>query len=434
MRISGAGVGFLTQIMLAKTLGSHDLGIFYSATSLATVAGFVTSIGYSQIAYRFSARYRDASKARLFKAFVSRAMFDGLACSVAAAFLVVLACLLVPDLDPTTRVVYAVAGATIVPAASLVLNTNLAGAMRFFGWCYVPDGLVRPIIFLGLIVALEAFVRRPTGGEVMILFSTLVTVTALVVFRALQPHLPAIEMPRPEERRLGQRWRREALPLVLLSLYTNTFADVAILFATPFLSQSDIAVFGVCLKLSLLVGYFVQIAQQIAIPDLADARGKGDQAGMRRAARRSILLPLAFTSAAVLGCFVLGRQVLGLFGAEFGTARDVLVIMVATQVVRAMAGPSAHLLTLTGAQRLNAALCTGALVALFAANWVLGPRFGPAGAAWAVVISYTGWIVATAVAVRRLGEMRTDVVALFLNRPRAAVAPVCGAVREAPAE
>jgi O-antigen/teichoic acid export membrane protein len=204
---------------------------------------------------------------------------------------------------------------------------------------------------------------------------------------------------------------------------------VAILFATPFLSQSDIAVFGVCLKLSLLVGYFVQIAQQIAIPDLADARGKGDLAGMRRAARRSILLPLAFTSAAVLGCFVLGRQVLEMFGAEFGTARDVLVIMVATQVVRAMAGPSAHLLTLTGAQRLNAALCAGALVALFVANWMLGQRFGPAGAAWAVVISYTGWIVATAVAVRRLGEMRTDVVALFLSRPTGAVA----AVREAPA-
>ncbi len=40
LRLTGAGVGFLTQVLLAQVLGSHDLGVFYAATSLATVAAF----------------------------------------------------------------------------------------------------------------------------------------------------------------------------------------------------------------------------------------------------------------------------------------------------------------------------------------------------------------------------------------------------------
>jgi O-antigen/teichoic acid export membrane protein len=174
-------------------------------------------------------------------------------------------------------------------------------------------------------------------------------------------------------------------------------------------------VFGVCLKLSLLIGYFVQTAQQMAIPDIADAREHHDPAAMRAAAKRSVLLPTLMTLCATMACAILGREILGFFGAEFAGATWVLVIMVASQAVRAIAGPSAHVLTLSGAQKLNAILCVGALATLLAANAALSLWLGPVGAALAVFISYTGWIAATAIAITRLGEMRTDLAALVFS-------------------
>ena len=153
----------------------------------------------------------------------------------------------------------------------------------------------------------------------------------------------------------------------------------------------------------------------MAIPDIADARERHDRRAMRSAAKRSVLLPTLMTICATIVCAILGREILSFFGSEFADATPVLVIMVASQAVRAMAGPSAHVLTLSGAQKLNAFLCLGALAALAAANAVLGPYFGPEGAAWAVFISYTGWIAATAAAISKLGEMRTDLVALVLT-------------------
>lgn len=420
VRLGGAGIGFLTQILLARMLGSHELGLFYSVTSLAAVGGFVMSQGYSQIVYRFSARYRKEGKAFLFKKFVSRAAADALLASTAAAAIVVLCSYLLPDLDPSERMVWALGGALIIPSAALVLFTNLAGAIRMFGWCYVPEGIFKPALFMAMVVVLWAVEDTPNASEVMFLFSVMTVAISVAVMWKMIGHLPRIERPGPSSRRITRHWRAEARPLVLLSLYTNSFADVSILLATPFISQSELAIFGVCLKISLLIGYFVQIAQQMAIPDLADARERRDEGGMLRAARRAVLLPLAITTIAMLACIFLGSWMLGLFGPEFATATTVLVVMVASQLVRAAAGPSAHLLTLTGAQMLNASLCIGALAILALANAVLGPLFGPVGAAWAVFVSYTAWIIATAVSLIRLGEIRTDLAAIMATARAAA--------------
>lgn len=106
LRLGGAGIGFLTQIFLARILGSHDLGLFYSATSLAAVGGFVMSQGYSQIAYRFSARYRGQTKTALFKAFVSRSAYDGLLASTLAAFVIVACATFAPQMAASERIIW----------------------------------------------------------------------------------------------------------------------------------------------------------------------------------------------------------------------------------------------------------------------------------------------------------------------------------------
>ncbi len=420
-RIGGGGVGFLTQILLANVLGAHDLGVFYSATSLAIAAGYVTTGGYSQIAARFAARYRPAGKGRLFAAFIARASLDSLTLAVLAAAAVIAGALLVPGLDRATRISYGLGGALIVATSCLTLYTNLAGAVRRFGLCYLPEGIVRPFAFLVLAGAMALALPRPTSADATALYLALTGTIAVVQLVAIRRSLPGWRSPAPSDRHVGARWRREAWPLVLLSLYTNAFADIGILCATPFLRSADVAAFGICLKLSMLVGYVVQVTQQMAVPDLADARLARDRDAMQGALRRAVLLPTAVTLAATAVCALFGREILGLFGRGFGEAGAVLVIAVASQLLRALAGPSPHLLTLTGAQGVNARICAGALLVLLGGNLVLTARFGLVGAAWSVFGSYAVWIAATSWVVWRMGEGRTDALAVLV-RPQPAPA------------
>jgi O-antigen/teichoic acid export membrane protein len=214
---------------------------------------------------------------------------------------------------------------------------------------------------------------------------------------------------------LSWRWRREAWQTTLLAIFINFFADVGILGASAFLSNTEIAIFGLCLKLAMLIGYSVQIGQQMAVPDMADAEHNGDIARLRRAAWRSIVLPstITLTSLAVVALF--GHRLLGLFGPEFVSGRDALLILLTAQLLRSLAGPSTQLLTLSGIQSINMALAASSLAVLVMASALLMPRYGVDGAAYAVFITYSYWIGFSALALRWLKKPSVDVVWFALH-------------------
>ncbi len=142
---------------------------------------------------------------RLSARFVARATYDGVFLSTIAAIIIVVLAMLAPGLDDTTRLVYSIAGATVVPSTMVVLYTNLAGAIRMFGWCYVPDGVVRPSIFLICVVAMYVILpagRRGDGDDRV--RAAVHGGVAVSVFLAVRPHLPPLSWPV----RSDAGWRR----------------------------------------------------------------------------------------------------------------------------------------------------------------------------------------------------------------------------------
>ena len=85
-----------------------------------------------------------------------------------------------------------------------------------------------------------------------------------------------------------------------------------------------------------------------------------------------------------------------------------LTILVFCQFLRALAGPSVQLLTIIGAQRLNALLCCVALAMLAAGNTMLAPAYGVTGAAIAVGLSWSVWLVLTGFMLYRRANLRSD--------------------------
>lgn len=415
-RLAGAGVGFLTQFLLVKLMGAHHLGLFYAASSLAAVLGVITAQGYPQVAARFVGRYRNKQDELLFSSFTGHAMRDGTFFAVAAALGVTAWAFYWPGHDMDERIAYAVAGWMLLAIVTLNILTNVAGGMRLFSLCYMPEGMLRPIIFFAA-VALAGITGFTLSAEAaIIIFAAITALLAAGVALILGRQMPVQKPQRNTRKALKWRWRSEAWHLVLLAIFTNFFADVGILVAVPFLSNAQVAVFGLCLKLALLVGYFVQIGQQMAVPDMADARHAGDVSRLHRAAWRSIITPAAITAISMEIIYLAGDRLLTLFGPEFAQGRDALLILLAAQMLRALAGPSAHLLTLSGIQSINLGIAVSSLVVLFIGSALLSPPFGIEGAALAVLLAYGYWIGVSAIALRWLKEPSVDVVWLAVSR------------------
>ena len=105
---------------------------------------------------------------------------------------------------------------------------------------------------------------------------------------------------------------------------------------------------------------------------------------------------------------------------NFASAKWALTILVFCQFLRALAGPSVQLLTIIGAQRLNALLCLVALVLLAASNTILAPAYGMTGAAIAVALSWSVWLLATGIVLWRKSGLRSDLfyVGRVMLKPR----------------
>ena len=107
-----------------------------------------------------------------------------------------------------------------------------------------------------------------------------------------------------------------------------------------------------------------------------------------------------------------GNELLSLFGPEFAGAKVPLLILIVSQLVRALFGPNVALLTVLGAQTQNAILAVCSIAVLGLSNILLAPTYGATGAAIAVVIAMTFWMFGTSILLYRLSGLRTD--ALFL--------------------
>lgn len=392
-RLAGAGAGFLTQIVLARLLPPQDLGLFFAATSFAAVAGLVLTQGYPGILQRFITRYRERRRACLLAGFVWQVQSETVVLTIAMTLFIGGAGVLWPGLSSDQRLVAFSTALATAAAASLTIYNAAASVERRFELAQFPETLIRPIAFLPLVFVLD---RNwiVSAGTVTVLYAGLTALLAVAQYIQIAPALPAAS--KAASSRVTRRWRAEALLSALAMLFATSFADLAIVLASPFLGPAGLAPFGIVLKVSLLVGFAVQVAHQVALPDLAEAYERKDAAKIARSLWQATAFPAVITTLALIAAMFGGERFLLLFGPEYVSAHGALLILLVAQLLRAAAGPSQSLLMLKGDQAANAAICVACTAILLMANAALVPIWRIHGASIAVLLTVAVWFGASA--------------------------------------
>lgn len=408
-RFAGAGAGFFSQILLARLLPPNGLGIFFAGTSLAAVVGLLVAQGYPEIVQRFVTRYRENKRSDLLTNFIAQAQRETWMISAAVTLSLLVIAFLLPTTDGGNRFVI-VATAFTAAACSFSIYPALACADRRFSLGILPEILVRPVLFLVFIAAMGFSGLALTAGLAIAVYGAISAFFSLVLFFSLRTKMTS-PLRRPG-RRLRRKWRAEGRPLMIVALFRSLFQDVVILMTSPFLGVEALGPFGVALKLTMLVGFTIQIAHQMALPDLAEAYHRKDWDKMAHALSAATVLPAVITLVTLALVFFWGDDVLALFGPDYTTAKWGLVILVAAQSLRAIAGPAPMLLTLSGAQKTNAAINVACCGVLLMANAVLIPHLGLTGACLSVLLVVIAWTSASAVSLWRLTGVRADLLSL----------------------
>jgi O-antigen/teichoic acid export membrane protein len=172
-------------------------------------------------------------------------------------------------------------------------------------------------------------------------------------------------------------------------------------------------VFGVCLKLALIVEYAVSLIHELAAPDISDALARKQSSTVDLAVARVNAMAVIATLLSVAGVVVAGRLVLSMFGPDFVRAFPILLMLVVSQFIRAAFGPSMLTLISAGAQKSVVIVFSIAIVGFALGNLVLVPMFGLLGAGSAFILMTAYWTASLAIVAKRKVGLRLDIAASF---------------------
>ncbi len=352
IRALGAAAAVGVQILLARTLGAAEYGIYVYAVSWAVFLVMIPVLGFDTGLLRFVASYNARQMWRALRGVLVRSHQITLAAGIAAAVLAAVALqILGPSLKPHLFQAGLLAVLLIpVLALTTVSQASLRGFKRVV-LSHLPEALVRPL-GLALLVGLFLVTRSgPMTAPVALGFNVLAATAGLALCVGLLRRAVPMEARRAVPEFRTREWISISLPLLLTSSLYLLLGQIDTLMLGLLQGTRDVGIYNVAARMSVFLLFGMQAVNIIAAPMISELHSTKSTSEMQRLLRRIAAWTVSVTTPMLLLTLGAGRWLLGLFGEQFEIAYFPLVLLCLGQFANALSGPCGFLLTMTGHER-----------------------------------------------------------------------------------
>lgn len=387
IRCTGAAIAYATQVILARTLGQTEYGIFALVWVWIVVLGHLSPLGISQIVCRYVPHFFARGEDDLLRGFLSSstqfiALFSGLACVIGAVILWLA--------EPLINTIYTLPFVLALLVFPLIaIQDYVENLARAFSWpllAIAPPYVVRHgLIGLGMIGAVVLGAPGTAWMAICVTFgATLISTSgqAILVFRKIRKLVP-----KGDKTVRKREWLKTALPFIFVDGTNILFSNADILILSLFVEPSAIAVYFAASRIIQLVAFVPYAATAATAQRFSALNAVGDHAGLRKLARHTTRFTFIVASGAAGFIYLIAPFLLDMFGAGFSYAMPVLLALMVGMMVQTFAGPGEDLLTMLGHERICASSAAAALILNIILNLLLIPIYGVLGAAIASAVS-----------------------------------------------
>jgi O-antigen/teichoic acid export membrane protein len=416
IRVFSAGLIYLSQILLARWMGSFEFGIYVYVWTLVLMIGDLADLGLATAAQRFIPEYTRRKANDLLRGYLSRSRWIavGSAALVAAAGVLLIQALK-PYMADYLVLPLSVALVTLPFYAILQIQDGIA---RSYNWIHVallPPYVIRHAVMLVLVCA-AWLLSFPANAETAVLaVGIALTVTAvgqtLVLNRKLSQTVDA--GPKAYDTRT---WLAVSLPILFVEGFYVLLTNVDILILQQFRSPDDVAVYYAAAKTLALIS-FVHFAVSAAVAHrFSEYHTTNDRTRLEAILADSIKWVFWGSLVACLGILAAGHMLLWLFGPKFVAGYHLMLILAVGLLARAALGPVERLLSMLGEQRICATIYAVAFAINIVLCIVLIPWIGIEGAA----ISTTTALVVESILLFTITRRRLGFHVFILGRGKRA--------------
>lgn len=380
VRIVSAAIAFVSQVLLARWMGSFEYGIFVLVWVTVVIVGSLSCFGFHTSVIRFIPEYREKGMLpELRGVLVASRLFVLVASTIVAAIGIGGIWLFSGSIESYYVVPFAL-GMFCLPM--IALSDVLQGLARANSWGFaalVPTYITRPLLILAFMAAAIWSGFAPSAETAVmaaILASYITTISQLIrVTSRTEKRLP----PGPRTVRLGY-WLKISLPIFLVESFFFLLTNADVLMVGFYMPPDQVAVYFATVKTLALV-HFVYFAVKAGVAQRYAQFSHREPEKLAAFARETVSWTFWPSLAMGLLVLLLGKPLLFLFGPEFDAGYPLLFLLVAAVVARSAVGPCESLLTMSGNQNVCAVVYAATLALNIGLNVVLIPGFGLWGAA-----------------------------------------------------
>ncbi len=385
VRVLGAVMAYVLQVILARMMGGHEYGIYVVVWTMVIVLGIFAPLGFSSSVLRLIPEYRaQGATGRLNALLIGSRLAGGLS-ATGIALVGVGVVWLAGDLIASYYVLPLLLGAICLPL--FTIGSIQDGIARAHDWpllAMLPPFIWRPLAILsGMVAAVwpGAPATATAACIVTIVATWLVTLAQMFVLgRSLKSQPP--RLPSRENWAIST-WLKISLPILLVEGFFQLITSADVILVSLWRPPDEVAVYFAASKtpaLAHFVYFAVRSATAHRYSQLYQSRAHDELATLVSDTARWTFWPTLGLCALLV---VIGPFLLALFGPGFTSGYPVMLILLAGVLARASVGPVDALLTMADQQNRCAMIYALAFTLNIALNVSLIPVLGIVGAALA---------------------------------------------------
>jgi O-antigen/teichoic acid export membrane protein len=404
IRVAAAALAFISQVMLARWMGTHEFGVYVYVLTWVMLFGGLVDFGLASSAQRFIPQYSEKGALSHLRGFLSGSRWLTFWAAMAIS---AIGALIIHSLDgwlDEYTIIPLYIGCLILPVYGVMHVQD--GIARSYNWpnlALLPPFVIRQLLVIGLmgLAYVGGFATDATTGIVIAAIS--IWVCAIGQYVVLTRKL-ATEVPAGPKNYDIPRWISVSVPMFLVDSLYMLLMYVDVLILKQYRSPEEIAIYYAAAKTLALVSfvYFaVSAAAAHKFSEYYEAGNHEKLAAFMRDSIRWTFWPSLLAVIAVLAC---GWPLLRLFGERFVAGYPLMFVLAIGILARAAIGPGERFLSMLGQQKLCALTAFVALVTNLALCFALIPSYGVLGAAIATSIAFiVESVMIFVIAKRRLG-------------------------------
>jgi O-antigen/teichoic acid export membrane protein len=384
-KIFGALITLILYVLLSRYLGASEVGKYYLSLSIITMAATIGMVGLNNAVIKYSAQIHVKNNILKMSGLQRKAIMISVLCSIILTLALYIFSSNISNSifnNPELTIIIQWMSLAIVPMNMAAIFVALLKGVQKSAEATIAESVIFPLVFIIFLL----FVRNEVDVHITALFHVAAAFVGLsvsyILWRRVIPGLSKLK-----GRYCSKSLLKTSLPLLGVSVTTliMSFSDIVML---GIWHETDVVgVYGAVVRVASVSTMFLVVANTLVSPKVSILYKEGRYSDLSALVKHSTYIMIFIATQFLLLFIFFPDLILSFFGSEFSQGGSILMVYAIGQFFVLATGPVAVVLMMTGHERFHRNTTILSAVVNIVLNFILIPKYGAIGAAFATSVS-----------------------------------------------